>query len=212
MTTATAPIDFWFSIGSTYSYLTVSRLPAVQAATGVPFRWRPFDVRSIMTEMNNVPFSTKPAKAAYMWRDVERRAAVHGLPFSGRPPYPISALGRANRIALVAAEEGWVVPFVQAAYRKWFLRHEQPVDHETIAGDLLALGQDPERVLAQADSAQGIGDLAARTQEAKALGIFGSPTFTDRAYRPLLSSNLTSACRVRFTGVGTPSASPLRTT
>ena len=66
-------IDFWFSIGSTYSYLTVMRLSAVEAAQGVAFDWRPFDVRSIMLEQDNIPFTTKPVKAAYMWRDIARR-------------------------------------------------------------------------------------------------------------------------------------------
>jgi 2-hydroxychromene-2-carboxylate isomerase len=177
MATRRQPIDFWFSIGSTYSYLTVSRLPELEARSGVPFRWRPFNVRSIMRDMNNVPFSTKPAKAAYMWRDVERRAATHGVPFAGIPPYPIAALERANRIALVAAGEGWVVPFTQAAYRKWFLEHRQPVDDDSIAADLSALGQDPARVLARADSEAGIAALERETGEAKALGVFGSPTF-----------------------------------
>lgn len=177
MTTDRRPIDFWFSIGSTYTYLTVSRLPALQSGSGIPFRWRPFNVRSIMREMNNVPFSTKPAKAAYMWRDVERRAGTHGVPFVGIPPYPITSLERANRIALVAAEEGWVVPFAQAAYRRWFLEQRQPVDDESIAGELSALGQDPARVLARSDSLEGIATLERETSEAKRLGIFGSPSF-----------------------------------
>ena len=104
MTTDRPPIEFWFSIGSTYTYLTVSRLPELQSSSGIPFRWRPFNVRAIMREMDNVPFSTKPVKAAYMWRDVERRAGTHGLAFAGIPPYPITSLERANRIALVAAQ------------------------------------------------------------------------------------------------------------
>jgi hypothetical protein len=35
-------IDFWFTMGSTYSYLSVSRLADVERSTGVTFRWRPF--------------------------------------------------------------------------------------------------------------------------------------------------------------------------
>jgi hypothetical protein len=35
-------IDFWFTMGSTYSYLSVSRLANVERSTGVTFRWRPF--------------------------------------------------------------------------------------------------------------------------------------------------------------------------
>ena len=72
-------IDFWVSIGSTYSYLTVMRLSAVEQETGVKFRWRPFSVRAIMIEQKNIPFVGKPVKLAYMWRDIERRARARGL-------------------------------------------------------------------------------------------------------------------------------------
>ena len=58
---------------------TVSRLEKVAAATGVRFNWRPFSVRAIMREQNNTPFATKPVKMGYMWRDIERRAAMYGL-------------------------------------------------------------------------------------------------------------------------------------
>jgi hypothetical protein len=37
-----------------------------------------FDVRTIMVEMSNIPFATKPVKAAYMWRDLERGSATEG--------------------------------------------------------------------------------------------------------------------------------------
>lgn len=38
------PVEFWFSISSTYSYLTVSRVAQVAQAKGVAFDCRPFDV------------------------------------------------------------------------------------------------------------------------------------------------------------------------
>jgi 2-hydroxychromene-2-carboxylate isomerase len=44
------PIDFWFSIGSTYAYLTVMRIGEVARQGGVVFRRRPFDVRAIVVE------------------------------------------------------------------------------------------------------------------------------------------------------------------
>jgi 2-hydroxychromene-2-carboxylate isomerase len=74
-----ATIDFWYSIGSTYSYLTVMRLPDAAKASDVEFRWRPFDVRHVMVEQNNIPFKDKPVKTAYMWRDIERRAEAYSL-------------------------------------------------------------------------------------------------------------------------------------
>ena len=118
------PIDFWFSIGSLYTYLAVMRLPEVEARTGAAFRWRPFSVRTIMIEMDNIP-AKKPAKLAYSWRDVERRAEAYGYPFPSRPPYPLQNSDLANRIATVGAAEGWCPDYVRAAYRRWFLDHEE---------------------------------------------------------------------------------------
>ena len=40
-------IEFWFSIGSTYTYLSVTRLAEVTEKTGVSFSWQPFSVRKI---------------------------------------------------------------------------------------------------------------------------------------------------------------------
>ncbi|TIR92377.1 MAG: 2-hydroxychromene-2-carboxylate isomerase, partial [Mesorhizobium sp.] len=100
-------IDFWFSIGSTYTYLSVMRLAEVAAETGIEFRWLPFNVRAIMIEMDNIPFAKKPAKAAYMWRDIERRAAMYRMVPKLPAPYPLAELERANRVALIAAREGW---------------------------------------------------------------------------------------------------------
>ena len=73
---ADSTIDFWFTVGSTYTYLTVSRLHEVEAASGTRFRWRPFNARAIMQEMNKVPFATKPiAKAETAKKDPTRSYA-----------------------------------------------------------------------------------------------------------------------------------------
>ena len=59
---ADTPIDFWFTMGSTYSYLSVMRLKEVEKSTGLSFRWRPFHLLLILQGMNHVPFADKPAK------------------------------------------------------------------------------------------------------------------------------------------------------
>ena len=125
-----SPIDFWVSIGSTYSYLTVMRIEEVARQNRVPIRWRPFDVVAIMMEMNNIPFHTKPVKMRYMWRDVERRAGLYGLPWSAIPAYPIRYLSLVNRIALLGVKEGWCAEYAKAAYRHWFVKWPRP-QHRT---------------------------------------------------------------------------------
>ncbi len=172
-----SPIDFWVSIGSTYSYLSIMRLEAVERQSGVTFRWRPFDVRAIMVEMDNIPFSTKPIKARYMWRDIERRAKLYGLPWSGIPPYPIKHLAFANRVALVGVRKGWCAQFVKAAYKGWFSDGLDPSTEPRLTTALKEIGQHPDEVLAFAASDEMKAALQSQTDAARALEIFGSPTF-----------------------------------
>lgn len=170
-------MDFWFSIGSTYSYLSVMRLAEVSASTGIGFRWRPFNVRAIMREMDNIPFANKPVKAAYMWRDIERRAARYGLHQRLPAPYPLQELELANRVAIVAAGEGWIENYARAAYRRWFEEGQPAGSEPNMTRSLEECGQDAGRVLALANSTFSHEALDAATNAARELGIFGSPTF-----------------------------------
>ncbi|AXI53644.1 2-hydroxychromene-2-carboxylate isomerase [Sulfitobacter sp. JL08] len=170
-------IEFWYSIGSTYSYLTVMRLPEVERALGVEIRWRPFNVRRVMIEQNNIPFKDKPVKTAYMWRDIERRAGRYGLSPQIPAPYPIPGLVLANQIAALGVEEGWVSDYTRATYRRWFERGEPAGEEPNLTGSLEEIGCDPNRVLAAAQSERIIDALAQATDEAMEIGVFGSPTF-----------------------------------
>ena len=55
-------IEFWFSIGSTYTYLSVQRILEFEKENNVKFVWQPFSVRQIMIEMENIPFTPPPKK------------------------------------------------------------------------------------------------------------------------------------------------------
>ncbi|WEX76245.1 2-hydroxychromene-2-carboxylate isomerase [Sinorhizobium numidicum] len=171
------PIDFWFSIGTAYTYFAVMRLPEIAAEAEVEFRWRPFDIRAIMIEMNDVPFASQPVKAAYMWRDLERRAAKVGLPLRLPIPYPLAEFEQANRVAVIAAREGWCQPYAIATYRRWFVDREPAGSEPNLSASIREAGQEPARVLELANSEGGIQALDAATREAKELGIFGSPSF-----------------------------------
>jgi 2-hydroxychromene-2-carboxylate isomerase len=169
-------IDFWFSTGSTYTYLTVSRLPAVAVRAGVRFNWRPFSVRAIMREQNNIPFAGKPIKSAYMWRDIERRAALYGLRSKVPAPYPLKEFDLANKMALLGLAEGWGIAYVQASYRRWFVDGQEPGLEPNLSASLAEVGQ----TLAAVERANGGGvarQYESGTDEARRLGIFGSPTF-----------------------------------
>jgi 2-hydroxychromene-2-carboxylate isomerase len=174
---AAQQIDFWFTIGSTYTYLSVSRLADVARSTGITFRWRPFHLLIILQEMKHVPFADKPNKSAYMWRDIERRAAMHGIPAKLPAPYPAQQSVVANQVATVGMREGWGTDFVRAAYRRWFQLGQETGSEPNVSESLRDIGQDPRRVLASANAEETKIALVAETDAARELGIFGSPTF-----------------------------------
>lgn len=172
-----ATIDFFFMFGSTYTYLTIMRIEKVAAKAGIALKWRPFNVREIMVEMDNVPFRTKPVKLRYMWRDIERRAGRYGLPFDAPPSYPIEGAELVNRVGLVAVDQGWCPEFGKAAYRAWFMDDEPLGDPKRLGKILLELNKDPEEVLTLANSERFHTKFDDETDVARKLGIFGSPTF-----------------------------------
>lgn len=172
-----ANIDFWFSIGNTYSYLSVMRLGRVAVETGIEFVWRPFNVREIMVAQNNIPFANKPVKAAYMWRDVARRSDKYGLAPKLPAPYPIPDLPLANQVALLGMREGWGMEYTIETYRLWFEEGLVAGAEPNLSRSLRVARQNPEDAIVRASADAAAAALAEQTRAAMTLGIFGSPTF-----------------------------------
>ncbi len=170
----TQPVDFFFFYGSLYTYIAVMRIDAAAKAAGVSVLWRPFNLRAIMVEQDNVP-ARNPVKMRYVWRDLERRCQAYGLPFRAGPPYPIDPELRVNRVGTVAALEGWCPEFSRAVYTAWMRDHQAP--HEHLETTLRDLGKNPIAVLAQADDYVTKAQFESETNAARDLGIFGAPTF-----------------------------------
>jgi len=170
-------IDFWFSIGSTYTYLTVMRLANVAQQAGVVFRWQPFSVRALMQEMNNIPFVGKPAKEKYMWRDLQRRAERYGIAANFPVEYPLQHFDLANRVAIVGQQEGWCPEYATAAYQLWFVQGLPAGGEANLNKSLRIAGQQPDRIIELAGSDSIDRAYEDATSRARTLGIFGSPTF-----------------------------------
>ena len=172
-------IDFWFSIGSTYTYLTVMRLDDVAKDTGANFTWRPFNVRFTISKIASGyrPFVGKPMKLAYMWRDMARRSERYGLSPKLPAPYSLDDITIPNRIALVGMREGWGIAYAKEAYRRWFELSEPADKDPNISKSIEAAGADPQRVLPLADAKETQDELLRASEEAHGLGIFGAPSF-----------------------------------
>ncbi|WP_299638528.1 DsbA family protein [uncultured Ruegeria sp.] len=173
-------IDFWYSIGSTYSFLTVMRLDDWRVEHDATVHWRPFNVRAIMSAQQNIPFAGKPEKSTYMWRDIERRCAKYHIHASLPAPYPISDLALANQIAVLGMMDGWGKSFTQNLYRIWFEEGVEAGSEIALSEALLRCQQDPRLTLARARSPDIVAALEVETDIAVKLGVFGAPSFVVR--------------------------------
>ena len=172
------PLDFYFWTGSTYTYLTIKRVDAVAEREGIEVRWKPFYLRALLRENNHVPFPAGRAKTAYMWRDLERRAGMYDLPFPVVPPlYPSDPESLNFKAALVAHEEGWAKEYAIAAFDHWFLNGKPPGMGGNLKEMLDGMGRDADAILSKVEAPDIDDKLAASADEARKLGLFGSPHF-----------------------------------
>ena len=171
-------IDFYFSIGSTYTYLAVTRILDVEKNHQVSFNWKPFSVRVIMKEMNNIPFpKDKLNKVNYMWRDIERRAEGYGF-FAKTPvPYPLSEFDLANQIAILGLDKGWGLDYVRLTYKKWFQEGKEPAIEPSISEVCAELNLKKDEIISEANSAIIKEKYTENTNSARVNKIFGSPSF-----------------------------------
>ena len=124
----------WLSIGSTYTYLTSQRIRDILQNQTQNFVIKPFSVRKIMIEMENIPFpSSKIKKVNYMWRDIERRSKKYCIPIPKAPvPYPLKNFDLANLVGILAVKEGWYLDYFETTYALWFTKNLEAGSQENL--------------------------------------------------------------------------------
>jgi 2-hydroxychromene-2-carboxylate isomerase len=171
-------LEFWYDFASTYSYLTAMRIEDAAAAAGVAVVYRPFLLGPIFKAQgwDTSPFNLYPAKGRYMIRDIERLAALRGLPFRMPNSFPQMSL-KAARLALLGESEGYVAPFTRAVYEAEFARAEDIAGDAALSRITSSLGLDFARLSAASSTPEMKEKLRLRTADAMARGIFGAPSF-----------------------------------
>jgi 2-hydroxychromene-2-carboxylate isomerase len=173
-------IDFWYEFASTYSYPAAMRIERLAADAGVIVRWRPFLLGPLFKELgwNDSPFNIYAAKGRYMWRDLARICEADGLPLKLPPVrFPQSGL-KAARLAMAGDKDGWTPAFTRAVFTANYAEQKDISDEATLRAILAGLGVDADGALAAANMPETKEALRAATEEAKARGLFGAPSFT----------------------------------
>jgi 2-hydroxychromene-2-carboxylate isomerase len=170
-------LEFFFDYASPYSYLACNQVEAVAQRTGAELRWRPFLLGAVFKATGNNTPTLVPAKGVYIGKDLQDWVSYLGLPALVLPEsFPINSL-KANRLALVAAEQGKVAAFSHAAYRAAFAEGKDLSDPKVLAEVARGVGLDADKALAQLESQELKDALRRNTDEALSRGAFGAPTF-----------------------------------
>ena len=168
----------WLSIGSTYSYLTAMRIKEVVKKEDINLSIIPISIRQIMKRMDNIPFPpSKQTKVNYMWRDIERRAALYKIPVPKVPaPYPLKEFDRANLVGIVMNDKGLYLDYFKYTYEEWFLNGNEAGSKQNLEVTLKKLGLDLQETIALADTMEE--RYIENTKQALDFGIFGVPSFS----------------------------------
>jgi 2-hydroxychromene-2-carboxylate isomerase len=175
----TATVDFYYGLGSRYSYLAATRIEALAHGAGAVVCWRPIYSADLMAARGQNPFGAAPASGQYDWAyrrwDAECWAAFYGVPYV--EPEGLDYDPRRLALACVAAPPAARAALSRRLFAAVFAEGRSRIadaDVATLAGEA---GLDGRTLLARIDTAETAAAHARTIAEAVAAGAFGVPTF-----------------------------------
>jgi len=126
-------VDFYYAIGSRYSYLASTQIPQLERETRARVRWHPVHGPDIRKLRGGDPFAGEPLSGQYEWPyrryDAECWADYYGVPFR-EPRDPHFDYRLLVKAATAAKRMGAVVPYSQALFRAVWVESVWPLDED----------------------------------------------------------------------------------
>jgi 2-hydroxychromene-2-carboxylate isomerase len=175
---ASSALEFWFELGSNYSYLSVMRIEELALQHGLHVVWRPFLLGPIFKSFGwaTSPFVLQREKGAYTWRDMARQCQKYGLPWNRPTQFPRRTV-LPTRVALLGAGEPWIGAFCKRLMQINFVEDRDIDTPQIVDAVLEELGLPASNLLCTAQSNDSKLRLREQTDEARRRGVFGAPTF-----------------------------------
>jgi 2-hydroxychromene-2-carboxylate isomerase len=175
-----AAVDFYYGIGSRYSYLAATQLDRLVADSGCTIRWRPLWSGDLFRARGADPFAGPPVSGQYAWSyrrfDAECWADYYGVPF--REPENVDFDPRRLALACTAAADlGAVEAFSRRLFGALFAEGRSPLDDRACARIAVEIGLDGAAFLRRLRDPATTRRLDATVEEALAYGVFGVPSF-----------------------------------
>ena len=171
-------VEFWFDVGSPYSYLAYRALPALAAECDARIDWRPMLLGAVFKATGNHSPIEIPAKGRYSLIDLQRWAKHFGVPMTMNPHFPINTLTlMRGAVALQGRSEAEFQRYLAAIFCAMFERPRNLGQAEEVTAVLHENGFDPVQFQRLVSDPAVKEQLKRNTEEAVARGVFGAPTF-----------------------------------
>ncbi|WP_310490035.1 DsbA family protein [Chamaesiphon sp. VAR_69_metabat_338] len=174
-------IDFYYSIGSRYSYLAATQIDALQQVTGTQVEWQPINSVRLMAQRENSPFAGKPISGQYEWAyrelDAQRWAKLYGVPYlepRGRVEFDSDLLARS---CTAAKRLGKVAAYSRLLFAAMFQESIAKIDEHKCIAVAEACGINSSDFQLALNSPETADRLNATINKAHQAGVFGVPTF-----------------------------------
>jgi 2-hydroxychromene-2-carboxylate isomerase len=174
-------VDFYYSIGSRYSYLAATQIDALQRATGCHVEWHPLNSVRLISQLESSPFEGKPVSTQYEWTyrelDAQRWANLYGIPYlepRGRVDFDSELLAQA---CTAAKRLGKIEKYSRSLFAAMFEDALAKIDDRECTIRAEACGIDAVEFQVALRSPETLTQLDLTIDRAVLTGVFGVPTF-----------------------------------
>ncbi|KHK57792.1 DSBA oxidoreductase [Ralstonia sp. A12] len=171
-------VEFFFDVGSPYSYLAYHQLPKIAQAKGAEIIWRPMLLGGVFQATGNSSPATILAKGHHSNIDLERWAKSFGVPIQQNPHFPINTLQlMRGAVGMQLRSEAEFHRYLATIFSAMFEHPRNLGDLKELAAVLEAAGISPALMMELVQDDHVKQTLRKTTEEAVARGVFGAPTF-----------------------------------
>jgi 2-hydroxychromene-2-carboxylate isomerase len=150
--------------------------------------WKPILVGGVFNSVNPSVYENRdkpvPAKARYYQKDLQDWARFVGIEIGQPPVFPVNSV-KVMRGALVAIEEGVLVPYARRVFQRYWTELADVSQDQEVRGIAGAAGLDADVLMTKIAEPRYKDRLRQFTDELIQRGGFGSPTLfldTDDMY------------------------------
>jgi 2-hydroxychromene-2-carboxylate isomerase len=172
-------LEFFFDCSSPWTYLAFEGIQPIAARHGVPIDWKPILVGGVFNVVNQEVYAARanpnPRRFAYMQKDLQDWARHYGLGIGWPSVFPVNS-AKAMRGALLAIDEGCLVPYARAVFQRYW-RDLADISQPDVVADIAAsVGLDATSFLQRIEQPELKERLRQNTGELVERGGFGTPT------------------------------------